>query len=115
MHGSYFINSYDSSIVLHPHSFFNYYEKLNYNIVINIKKIIKYYNNKLDNLLFYKNIIIRYKNIFFDIFMRNLNIYYNKIKKNIINYIYKSNMLNLFKSKFLDNIIFNSLNLMNYF
>jgi len=112
MHGSYYINSYDSSIVLHPHSFFNYYEKLNYNRVVNIKKIIKYFNIKLDNLILYNNIIINYRNIFFDIFMQKLNIYFNKIRKNMFNLIYKFNILNLFQ--FSNNSLTYFNKLMNY-
>jgi len=109
MQGSYFINSYDSSIVLHPHSFFNYYEKLNYNRVINIKKIFKYFNININNFLFYNNIIMKYRKIIFYIFMKRLNIYFDKKKIYIKNIIYKYNLLYFLKFK-------NSINkIINYF
>src|ERR1044072_7803178 len=93
MYGSFFLNSYDSSVLLHPHSFFNYLTKRDNNRVNFLKKVFKnYYDKKENKFLFYENII---------------NLY--KIRKiNIINLIYKSNLLCLFflkKSKLLLNIL----------
>jgi hypothetical protein len=98
MYGSFFINSYDSSIVLHPHSFFNYYVKRNNNRVSFIKKIFEEYYSKLDNCKFYFNIINTYKNIFKDIFLDKLNSYNKKINLNFF-YLYKFNLFNIFKDK----------------
>lgn len=111
MYGSFFINSYDSDIVLHPHSFFNYYEKLNKNRVQLIKNILIYTNKDSFNNL-YLNIINYYNKIYFNNIKSNLDIYYNKIKKNLLN---KTIMFFLFKNKIKKkNLILKFLNIKSY-
>jgi hypothetical protein len=96
MYGSFFLNSYDSSLLLHPHSFFDYLYKKDKNRVNFLKKVFNdYYNKKENNFIFYKNLINKYKLIFMDIFINKIKDYNKKRKINIKNLIYKSNSLYL--------------------
>jgi hypothetical protein len=114
MWGSFFINSYDSNIVLHPHSFLNYYEKLNINRVNIIKKIL-IFNKKFFNIIFYSNIINNYKRIFFNNVLFKLDIYYNTRKNDLITLFNKMIMFFILKDENRkDNIISNFLKIRNY-
>src|ERR1700761_601035 len=109
MYNSFFLNSYDSSILLHTHSFFNYLQKKNYNRIKFIKKLSITFFNKNDNHKLYYNIINSYNNFFMKSYNKKLNSYFINFKKNLLYKLYKINLLSLLKNK--DNIFYKYLNL----
>jgi hypothetical protein len=109
MYNSFFLNSYDSSILLHTHSFFNYLQKKNYNRIKFIKKLSINFFKKNDNYKLYNNIINSYNKFFLKSYKKNLNLYFVNFKKNLLYNLYKTNLLFLFQNK--DNILLRQINL----
>jgi hypothetical protein len=99
MYNSFFLNSYDSSILLHTHSFFNYIEKKKLNRIKFIKKFSKDFFNKNNNYLFYNNIMIKYNLLFMDNYKKKLYLFYKNLRKNLFYNLYKVKLFSLFKFK----------------
>src|SRR5687768_15187247 len=109
MYGSFYLNSYDSSIILHPHSFFHYYTKKYINRANIINNISNYSNNNNVNLN--NNILNSYYCYLKKYIYGTIYEFYKKCKDNKFN-LYKLNLLSLHFLNSKKNIIIKYKNLM---